>query len=153
MWHVILFNLVLVTVCAHALLRGGAPERIAAIVYPVASLLTVVAAPAWRWPTDGVNWGVLAVDSALLAALVALALHANRFWPIWASAFQGFALLGHVSVVAAPSIAPVVYATMLAIAGYPMLGLLAIGAIHHARLQRAGAFHPDWTNFRSRFGP
>lgn len=153
MWHVILFNVVLVTVCGHALLRGGAPERIAAILFPVASLLTVVAAPEWRWPSDGVNWGVLAVDVTLLAALVALALYANRFWPIWASAFQGFALLGHVSAVAAPGLAPVVYATMLAVAGYPILGLLAIGTARHHRLRRAGAIHPDWSDFHASFRP
>jgi hypothetical protein len=151
MLHVILFNTALITVCAHALLRGGAPERIAAILYPVASLLTVVAAPAWYWPTDGVSWGVLGVDLVLFVALVVLALHANRFWPIWASAFQGFALLGHVSVVAAPSIAPVVYATVLAIAGYPMLALLAIGTARHRRIVDAGGHHADWTNFRAAF--
>lgn len=145
MWHVLLFNALLMLACSYALAFGGAPERIAAIAFPAASLLTVVAAPEWRWPAGGVNWGVLAVDGGLLILLVALALRANRFWPIWASAFQGFALLGHVSVLAAPDIAPVVYATTLAIGSYPMLGLLALGTARHRHLRQAGEAHPPWS--------
>lgn len=57
-------------------------------------------------------------------------------------------MLGHVSVLAAPEIAPVVYATVLAIAGYPMLVLLAVGTWRHDRLVAAGAPNPAWTDFR-----
>jgi hypothetical protein len=152
MWHVMIYYLLLFAACTYALFRGGAPERIAAILYTVATLLTVLAAPQWQWRSDGIDWGVFAVDGALFAALVLLALHANRFWPIWASALQGFGLLGHVSVLAAPSIAPVVYASMVAIAAYPMLMLLAIGTWRHQRLIAAGEADPSWTDFSRRAG-
>lgn len=152
MWHVMLYYLLLFAACTYALFRGGAPERIAAILYPVATLLTVLAAPQWEWRSDGIDWGVFVVDAALFAALVLLALHANRFWPIWASALQGFGLLGHVAVLAAPNIAPVVYASMVAIAAYPMLLLLAAGTYRHQKLIAEVGADPSWTDFSRRAG-
>jgi hypothetical protein len=144
---VMLFNIFLIASCGYALWRGGAPERICAVLYIVATLLTLLVAPHWQWHFQGVDWGVFTVDLALLAALVLLALHANRFWPMWVCATCGLGLLGHISVIVAPTISPLFYATVSMGSSWPAILLLAIGTWRHSQRVAAGRTDPAWTDF------
>jgi hypothetical protein len=147
MLRVMLFNLFLIAACAYALWKGGAPERICAILYVVATVLTLLVAPQWQWSFKGVDWGVFAVDLALFLALIVVALNANRFWPMWVCAASGLGLLGHVSVTVAPSISPLFYATISMGSAWPAVLLLAIGTYRHHRRVAAGQADPPWTDF------
>lgn len=148
MWHVMLFNTLLFIVCTYALWRGGMPERLCAIFLFVACLLTFAAAPALHWSASSVEWGVFVVDVALLIGFLVLALHANRFWPMWATATHSLAVLAHVSKVLAPEISPLFYATLAMGSAWPLLALIALGTYRHQQRVSAGLPDPDWTDFR-----
>ncbi|MEP9357433.1 hypothetical protein [Sphingomonas sp. KR3-1] len=144
MWHVMLFYFLLAGSSAYALWKGGAPERIAAVIILLATLFTLLVAPDKSWVFGSVHAGIFLVDLSMFVALVALALHADRFWPLWMSAMQGFGVFGHISVWLAPSIKPVVYAATHAIASYPILILLAFATYRHLRRVSANGADPSW---------
>ncbi|MEI9928816.1 MAG: hypothetical protein WDN44_15445 [Sphingomonas sp.] len=108
----------LLRLCA---LKGGSPERFVAVIILLGTLLTLLVAPEKTWRFGSVHLGIFAVDLAMFFAFVAVALYAERFWPIWMSAMQGFGIVGHLSVWIAPHISPVVYATSHAVASYPIV--------------------------------
>lgn len=147
MWFVMTFAILFVASCGYALWRGGTPERLVALLMIVGALLTMLAAPAWRWTSAGVDWGIFLVDLAVLLGLMAVALHANRFWPIWMSAVHGLSVLGHISVLVAPDISPLFYATLSMGSAWPAQLLLLIGTLRHHRRVLAGVADPDWTDF------
>ncbi len=116
---------------------GAWPERFGALCVSIASVLTFFAAPvateSWRAP----EIGILAIDCLLLAALLAIALRSNRFWPLWASAFHSIAVVTHLAQMTVPRIVPIVYATVAEMWSYPVLISLAIGAVANRRRLRA----------------
>lgn len=145
MWHVMLFYTLLALSAGYALWKGGSPERLGAVIILLGTLFTLLVAPDKTWTFRSVHVGIFLVDLAMFAALVALALFAARFWPIWMSAMQGFGILGHLSMWIAPSIAPIVYATSHAVASYPILALLGLATYWHRRRVAKGAPDPAWS--------
>ena len=81
--------------CLYAMLRGGPPERIGAAIFATAYILSLIAASSGGARYEWVEVGVFAVDVAMLLALLALALRANRFWTLWVAAFQIIGTAGH----------------------------------------------------------
>lgn len=79
-----------------ALLRGGWPERSAAIAMVSAWLGSALAQNIDQ--QIGPQIGVTVIDMLLLALLVGIALVSNRWWPMWASAFHGLGVLLHLAV-------------------------------------------------------
>ena len=141
---VILFNMLLGACALYAFVRGGAPERVVAAAFIAAAIASFVAQPLVRGGYDDTEFGLLLIDVALLAVLVAVALWANRFWPIWIAAFQLFALLVHVTMLYEQDILPLVYFVVISRIAYPMLLMLLVGTmLHFQRLKRHGA-DPDW---------
>lgn len=71
--------------CFVALRWGGMDEKIAAVGFIIAVIAT-------NTVTDGsyghTETGVLVVDVAVFFGLLVLALRSDRFWPMWAAAFQ-----------------------------------------------------------------
>lgn len=129
----------LMTACwVYALRRGGAPEKIGATIWVAASLLTaaVISGPA---TFSSVETGALIVDLACSAALIVLALRAERFWTFWIAALQIIGTAGHAVKSVDPEIIQRVYAFILAVWAYPILLLLVIGTRRHQqRLSRFG---------------
>lgn len=77
-----------------AVIRGGAPERLAMVAVVIGSLLTPLAQ---NWSDlNAPQWGIMAVDAACLAALVALTWRYDRAWIPWAAAFQLITVVTHV---------------------------------------------------------
>ena len=78
---------------AVVLWRGGRPERLGMALVAAGFLLTplVERRESWFQP----QFGILAVDLATLALLVAMAYRYDRYWPICAAAFQTIAVLTH----------------------------------------------------------
>lgn len=146
MWHVMLFYTLLVASSAYAFWKGGAPERIAAVIILLATLFTLLVAPDKSWVFGSVHAGIFAVDLCMFVALVVLSLYADRFWPLWMSAMQGFGVFGHISVWLAPSIKPVVYAATHAVASYPILLLLILATYRHRRRVSALGADRSWAD-------
>lgn len=83
-WPLVTF-LTIIGCCGVALRWGGRDERIAAVGFLLAVVATNVT-------TDGAythtETGVLVVDVITFFGLLALALRSDRFWPMYAAAFQ-----------------------------------------------------------------
>jgi hypothetical protein len=152
MVKLLIFNTLLFGSCGYALWKGGAPERIGAGIFLIATVLTVIAAsgPATRF--SSVELGILIVDLAMLVALSILAVRAERFWPLWVTAFQLVATAGHALRFADPTVIPRAYAFILAFWSYPMLLILVLGTYRHQ--QRLAKFGVDrsWSSSWGRSG-
>lgn len=147
-----LFYAILAFCCFYAAIKGGAPERLGAGIFGFSSLLSTaaVSGPAARF--GSVEFGVLAVDITMLLALVALAICAQRFWPLWVAALQAIGTAGHAVKLADPDLLRWGYAFALAFWSYPMLLLLVVGTWNHQRrLARHGA-DKSWSTSSLRWG-
>lgn len=143
--RMIIFNALLLGSCSYALLRGGAPERIVG-----GSLLTACAATLLSYSElstrfDHVEMAVFTVDAILLCVLVAVALRADRLWPLFVAGLHISTVGAHLIKFFDLNMIRVTYAVMIAGWSYPMLALLAIGTWRHRRrLKIHGHDHP-WT--------
>lgn len=111
---------------------GGWPERVAAMLYLGAALLSVLLRPALGVKFHVLDWSLVAIDVSLLAGLLAIALWADRWWPIAATALQAVATLAHVAKTINPGIYALGYQLMEESSAYPTLIILAL-AIFRAR--------------------
>lgn len=137
----------LLTLCSlYAWIRGGWPERIGAVIMLMGSLLTLAVVSPLGERYRSVEVGVLAVDLVGTTCFILLALRANRFWPIWAAAFLGLHVIGHLGRwYAGPDIGRSAYAIVMVLWSYICLAIIALGTFNHRRrLARTGA-DPDWS--------
>src|ERR1700754_1529532 len=95
MTHQVVFYALLGLCTGYALLSGGAPERIAALLFLGATALMPFVLSGQHGRYSYVEVGALTVDAVMYVALLLVALRAERYWPIWMSAMQGVQLLGH----------------------------------------------------------
>ena len=147
------FAALLALTTLYALLAGGGPERIGAAVYAVSVAAThlILTAHTQRWLN--VETGVFIVDVVTFLAFVPIALRADRFWPLWVSAFLGLGVLGHLARMVGPDTFWWAYAVVLTIWSYPVLALLALGTfLHRRRLARHGADR-SWVSSSGRSAP
>lgn len=131
---------------AYALLRGGAPERIVGALMPAAYIGTVVFQSQFPVRFHGVELGIFIVDCAMLAALLAVALRAERFWPIWMTGLQAVAVAAHLAKMANPAVIPWAYAAMLSFWSYPMMAMLVIGTWRHRRRMAERGADRSWSS-------
>lgn len=146
----ILYYSLLVVCWVYALIRGGAPERVGATILAIGSIvsISVVSGPANRFGT--VETGVFLADVATLVGFLILALHAERYWPLWLTAFQAIGTAGHAVKLMDPGMIREAYAFILALWSYPLLFLIALGTYRHQqRLARFGA-DKSWSSFSAR---
>jgi len=127
----------LATACSVALWRGGASERIAAAAMAAAWIATPFVESDGQ--QVGAQLGVLMVDIALLAVLLALALRSIRWWPMWAAAFHAVGALMHLLVAIDVQIDPRAYFVGLNAISYLTMGALLWGAARRARETRQAA--------------
>lgn len=139
------FWLPLVLVCGYALVRGGAPERLAAAMLVGAGLLTLAVERQAAVRFSSVELGVMAVDLALLVGLFALSMQANRWWPLLLAAFQLMTLLGHLGKWLNPDLMRLGYAIMLFAPAYPLIAVLAAGTHRHQRRLRRHGVDTAWS--------
>lgn len=129
----------------YALLRGGAPERIVGMLMPMAYIGTVAFQSQFPVRFHGVELGIFIVDCAMLIALLAVALRAERFWPIWMTGLQAVAVTAHLATMVSP-VVPVAYAMMLAFWSFPMMALLAAGTWRHQRRMAVHGADRSWSD-------
>ncbi len=117
---------VLISCCAYAFIFGGWTGRAGSVCLFAAALLSGYAATANpHWVST--SYGVFLVDTGCWVALMILALHSDRFWPIWALGFQTVAEATHIATLLAPDIVPRAYQAMLAFWAIPILGVMVAG--------------------------
>jgi hypothetical protein len=134
------------SVSMYAIVRGGAPERIVGGLMLVAFSASMLMQSQFPVRFHGVELGIFIVDCAMLAALLAVALRAERFWPIWMTGLQAVAVAAHLAKMANPAVIPWAYAAMLAFWSYPMMAMLAIGTWRHRRRMAAFGADRSWSS-------
>jgi hypothetical protein len=141
----VVFNILLFVSCGFALFRGGKPERIGALLLATAAILSGIVVQ-WDQAYRHTEWGVFAIDLALLLGLLILALKANRYWPLWLTSFQLVTIWSHLAVGMFATTMPLAYAIASMAWSYPMLIMLAFAARrHHQRRVQFGA-DPSWSS-------
>lgn len=125
---VILFWLLLLVSCGYALWRGRKYERIAALVFVAATVLSILGSSPVPTRYVGIQTGDLIVDTAVLFALLAIALASDRFWPLWAAGLQLVDSMSHLMKAIDADLLPKVYGAAERFWSYPILLILLIGA-------------------------
>jgi hypothetical protein len=134
----VLFLVLFAASSIYALTRGGAPERLTALLLSAALLLTILTASPEATRFKHAETTLFLIDLSLFAALYLLSLFTTRFWPIWMSAMQGLTVLGHVSILDQPGTG-FGYAVLVQFWSWPMEMLLIVAVHRHRqRLARTG---------------
>ena len=132
------FWALLFVTCGYALVRGRKYERIAALVFITASAVSVLAHASLWAGYHVMNGGEVAVDCAVLAAVIAIALASDRFWPLWAAGLQLVDSMAHIFKAVTGDLPPWAYAIAERFWSYPILVILFIGAWRqHRRIAAA----------------
>jgi hypothetical protein len=119
----LLFLTMLLGTCGMAFWKGRRSEKWTAVLLLAAAVASLFVETKFF---AGTETGVLAIDLTLLAYLLVLALQSDRFWPLWAAAFQVVGTSIHLASIVDSTIWPSAYATAQAFWAYPVL--LALGA-------------------------
>lgn len=145
--RLILFLSLLSTVLTFALWKGGAPERWMAFLLALASAATWMLVSSGDEIFTSVEIGIAMVDAALLAGMFIVALHADRYWTIWITAFQIIQVFAHLPEILIPQLLPWVYGLIISVWSYPMLLILFAGTVRHR--QRISRFGSDrhWSDY------
>jgi urea transporter len=97
----------------------------------IGSLTSLAVGKAFGTSWNSVEVGIFAVDVVALLALIQLTLKSDRFWPMWATAFQLLAVAVHTAMMVVPDVTPWAFGTGAVFWAYPMLLALAIGSFEH----------------------
>ena len=140
-----LYDALLIACCGYALLRGGPPERIGAIILFGGSVATlfVIGIPDLRF--RGLEVGALIVDVIALILIYLLAISADRYWAMWLTSMQLIAVVSHFAVWLVHRVVPWAYAVAISLWGFPMLVMLAIGVRRHRRRLELYSIDPSWS--------
>jgi len=124
-----------VIVVAFAFLKGDEPERVGAGAYALGSLAALLVQNDSQ--LYGPQWGLMAVETVVLAAFAGVAWKSRRSWPIWAAALQSVVVMSHVLATtdARPPIAA--FYTVVNLTSYALLLVLALGVLQAWRDRRA----------------
>ncbi|MFU7527575.1 hypothetical protein [Qipengyuania sp. ASV99] len=146
-YRAVLQDVLAFAVCGAALLWGRGPERAIAVIWLI---LFEFAGRVYRslvgtgYQLANVDWFLATTDVLAGAAFIAVALYANRNYPLWIAGMQVLAMTAHLARGMADSVSPVTYALMVAVPGWFQLIFLGIGVARHiARKRKCGAYR-DW---------
>lgn len=135
------------TLCFAALIWGGGPERLIAVTWLVLFELSI---ELYR-NVFGAEYKLTEVDlflasTDILAGMIwiAVALYANRNYPLWIAAMQLLAVTAHVARGLVEAISPIAYIAMVIAPGWFQLIFLAIGLTRHVMRKRKYGPYRDW---------
>ena len=140
--RLILFWLLLLVSCGYALWRGRKYERIAALVFVTATILSILGHSPLRGRYVQLEASDLIVDTAVLFSVVAIALVSDRFWPLWIAGLQLVDSMSHVMKAIDASLLPTVYGAAERFWSYPILLILFIGAWRQQHRPRSASETP-----------
>ncbi len=114
---------------------GGRDEKIAATMLMIGILLSnFVVSSGYYMHTES---GLFSVDVATFGGLLILALRSDRFWPMWAAAFQLVAMLVHIGSEFQTGDLRWAYYIALTFWTFPVLITLGVGTWFEGRLREA----------------
>lgn len=145
MLRILFFDALLIMCCGYALARGGPPERIISGALLAAYAATVASYSDLAERFYQLEVGTFVVDVTLLLVLVAVALRADRGWPLLLAGLQLDSVGAHVLKYFDLPMIRVTYALMIAVWSYPMLVALAIGTWRHRQRFKALGYDRAWT--------
>jgi hypothetical protein len=134
----------------YVLLKGGAPEKVGTVILAFGSVLSVAAVSTPPSRFGAVEVGVFLVDVVTLFAFLALALRAERYWPLCVTALQAIGTAGHAAKLLDPGVIRSAYAIVLSLWGYLMLLLIAFGTWNHQRRLVRFGVDKSWSSFSGR---
>jgi hypothetical protein len=143
---IILFYALLVLSVSAAFLKGGMPERTGAAIIVVALALELVGLTIEPPHLHSIDPVAVTIDALVTLSYGALALHARRVWPIWATALQILSLTSHFAQGIEPS-HPGIYITMKSGPTLAVLVVLLLGTVFHWRRLRRFGNDPSWTDW------
>lgn len=138
------FLIFFVFVVIYAAWRGGGPERLTTSAFVLALAGTLYVGTQVPGNFREVPPALLLVDFLLLIVLCAVAVRANRWWPIPVAGCQLVAVLVHAGKLLEPAMIPNSYVFLIDIWSWPMVALLALGTWQHRRRLAEGIIVPDW---------
>lgn len=140
--HYIIFWALLLSICGYAFWRGQSEERIAAGACFLATLVTVLDIAPVGLRYRSIDPAQLAIDGAMLATFIVIALRSDRFWPLWVAGLQLTMSLSHLMKAIDSSLIPRVYAAAAVLWSYPILFIILIGTwrAHRRRGAEPGGF-------------
>lgn len=132
-----------------AMLRGASAERTMALamICQVPVLLIEQLLFGSRNPASSyqrVETGMLLVDLMSLALYVAVALRANRNYPLLVAGAQLVAVMGHVVRAMNDDLLPRAYASLVIAPTHFQIIVLIVGTLAHARRERRFGPYPSW---------
>lgn len=139
------FAILLLVSSGYAIWRGGAPERTVGASMLAAYLATLFSHSEFAVRFTQVEVGVLIIDIMLMIVLAAVALKADRAWPIVLAGLHLTTVGAHAVRMIEPSMIEVTYAVMLSMWSYPMIVALAVGTWRHRRRLRVHGYDRDWS--------
>jgi hypothetical protein len=142
-----LFIALLAGTALYAFRAGGKPERWTAGLFIGAGLLTLLVHSPWPARYVGLETAVLLVDLALLFCLLAIALRADRFWPLLMASFQTMAVAAHAAKALDLQLGAGAYQQALVFWSYATLPLLALAVWRHRRRTVLGEDVRDWSSY------
>lgn len=83
-----------------------------------------------------VETGILLIDTFILLGLVGLAMRSDRFWPLWAAAFQMLAVCVHIASIAETDDYDWAYAIAVNFWTFPVVFALIISIALESRQRR-----------------
>lgn len=131
-WSPLVFAIVLMTVCAAALVVGAWEEKFLGGCYLAACVASLAVE---QRPWTGPQGPIIGIDALMLGAAVATVVRSAKLWPILAAAFQVLTVGAHLAFVLAQGrLGAAGYLTVLAVWSYGTVGAIALGlATHHLR--------------------
>lgn len=135
-----------------SLRRGAMPERILSSLFvamPVADALYHLASHGALY-FGTINVGHFVIDALAFVIAFAVALYANRIYPLWIAGVQLIALLSHFYKLVLGDFDLLAYQIMQTIPSYLQIAVLACGVMAHILRHRKTGNYPSW---RTSFAP
>jgi len=133
--------------CVAALIWGGGPEKMVALVWLVLFKLVDGAYHLLfeqSYLLTDIDLFHAANDVAAAAAFIWIALNANRVYTLWMAAFQLVSVTAHLARDLADSVTPIAYAVMAIGPSWGMLIAMIAGLIGHWRRKKEHGDYRDW---------
>lgn len=120
--------------------RGGTPERHVALILIgmfVANVSHWAFAGHWT-PYESVPWFRIGIDGIGFVLILGVALHADRWWPLWVSSVQLLSVLAHLLRIVDADIPALAYAIMDQWPFWIAIVITGAGIYSHHRRQQTG---------------
>jgi len=134
-WPALVGAAFVVAVGLFAFIKGGQPEKIGAGAFLFGWFASLLAQTAGGY--FGIQWGVFAIDVAMLLVFVAMVWKAPRSWPVWACALQLLVVTSHVMVMLNLRTPISAFYTVVNMTGYGIMLAIAIGTFWAWQERRA----------------